>query len=190
MKWNVVEMENAYVKVCVFPDIGGKIWGAIEKSTGKEFIYNNSVVKFRNIAMRGPWTSGGIEFNFGIIGHSPHVSTPVDYVIRNNRDGSVSCFIGGTDLITRARWETEINLQSDKAFFTTKTTYSNPTSIVQPYYQWSNAAYTAEGNAELLFPGNYMIGHEGKARMWPVDDEGRDLSMYHNNAFGDSKSYI
>jgi hypothetical protein len=27
-------------------------------------LYNN-VVKFRDIAMRGPWTSGGIEFNFG-----------------------------------------------------------------------------------------------------------------------------
>lgn len=188
-RWNVVEMENDYIKVHIFPEIGGKIWGAIEKSTGNEFIYNNSVVKFRNIAMRGPWTSGGIEFNFGIIGHAPHVSTPVDYITRENQDGSVSCFIGVTDLVTRARWETEINLQPGKAYFTTKTTYSNPTPVVQPYYQWSNAAYQAEGNVEFLFPGNYRIGHGGEANTWPVDEEGRDLSMYANNAFGDSKSH-
>lgn len=171
-EWNVIEMENDYVKVYIFPEIGGKIWGAVEKSTGNEFIYNNSVVKFRNIAMRGPWTSGGIEFNFGIIGHSPHVSNQIDYTTRKNKDGSVSCFVGGTDLITRAHWETEINLQPDKAYFTTKTNYSNPTPIVQPYYQWSNAAYQAEGNSEFIFPGNYSIGHDGEAVIWPIDDEG------------------
>lgn len=39
-------------------------------------------MKFRDIAMRGPWTSGGIEFNFGIIGHAPTTSTPVDYLTK------------------------------------------------------------------------------------------------------------
>jgi len=81
-------LENKYVKVSVFPEIGGKVWGAIEKSTNNEFIYYNSVVKFRNIAMRGPWTSGGIEFNFGIIGHAPTTATPVDYSFKKIRMGA------------------------------------------------------------------------------------------------------
>lgn len=54
----------------------------MDKTTGKDFIYKNGVAKFRDIAMRGPWTSGGIEFNFGIIGHAPTSSTPVDYLVR------------------------------------------------------------------------------------------------------------
>jgi len=116
--WKVVEMENQYIKVSVFPEIGGKIWGAIEKSTGNEFLYYNSVVKFRDIAMRGAWTSGGIEINFGIIGHAPTSATPIDYKITNNEDGSVSCFISATDLFTRTRWVTEVNLPRDKAYFT------------------------------------------------------------------------
>ena len=66
----------------VLPEIGGKIWAAVEKSTGRSFIYDNHVVKFRDIAMRGPWTSGGIEPNYGIIGHTPNCATPVDYVTR------------------------------------------------------------------------------------------------------------
>ncbi|MBW6479736.1 MAG: DUF5107 domain-containing protein [Bacteroidales bacterium] len=186
--WKVIAMENKYIKVHIFPEIGGKIWGAIEKSTNNEFIYYNSVVKFRNIAMRGPWTSGGIELNFGIIGHSPTVSTPVDYVTRENDDGSVSCFVGAIDLLTRTRWETEINLHPDKAYFTTNTRWSNPTAILQPYYQWSNAAYQAEGNLEFIFPGKYRIGHGGSANNWPIDENGRDLSFYKNNNFGGSKS--
>ncbi len=186
--WKVIELENPYVKVHILPEIGGKIWGAIEKSTSNEFIYYNSVVKFRNIAMRGPWTSGGIEFNFGIIGHSPTVSTPVDYSIRENDDGSVSCFIGAIDLMTRTRWETEINLQPDKAYFTTHTRWSNPTALLQPYYQWSNAAYQAAGDLEFIFPGAYRISHGGSAGSWPIDEDERDLSFYEKNNFGGSKS--
>jgi hypothetical protein len=170
------------------PEIGGKIWGAIEKSTGNEFIYYNSVVKFRDIAMRGPWTSGGIEFNFGVIGHSPHVSTPVDFKIKNNDDGSVSCFIGGIELFTRTRWETEINLQPDKAYFTTNTKWNNVTSIVQPYYNWSNAVYQAEGDLEFIFPGNTRISHGGTANTWPINQEGRNMSIYRKNDFAGDKS--
>ena len=76
--WKMVEMENDYIKLWIAPEIGGKIWGAIEKKTGKAFIYYNHVVKFRDVAMRGPWTSGGLELNFGIIGHAPTCSSPVD----------------------------------------------------------------------------------------------------------------
>ena len=187
-EWNVVELENDYIKVAVFPEIGGKIWGAIEKSTGNEFIYYNSVVKFRDIAMRGAWTSGGIELNFGIIGHAPTSATPVDYSIAENEDGSVSCFLSATDFLTRTRWETEVNLEKDKAYFTTKTIWHNPTPLVQPYYQWMNAAYQVEGDMEFCFPGSHWIGHDGSAHSWPIDPEGRDRSWYKNNSFGGSKS--
>jgi len=63
--WKVVTLENDFIQVFVLPEVGGKVWGAIDKTTGKEFIYRNEVMKFRNISMRGPWTSGGIEFIFG-----------------------------------------------------------------------------------------------------------------------------
>ena len=70
-EWKVVTLENDFIEVFVLPEVGGKVWGAIVKETGHEFIYRNEVMKFRNIALRGPWTSGGIEFNFGVIGHTP-----------------------------------------------------------------------------------------------------------------------
>ena len=38
-KWKVIKLENDYIEVYVLPEAGGKVWGAIEKSTGKEFIY-------------------------------------------------------------------------------------------------------------------------------------------------------
>ena len=94
--WRSVVLENDRVKVTMLPEIGGKVWGAVDKKTGREFIYFNHAVKFRNIAMRGPWCSGGIEFNFGIMGHSPTTATPVDWCTRTNPDGSASCIVSAT----------------------------------------------------------------------------------------------
>ena len=119
-EWKVVKLENDYIEVYVLPEVGGKVWGAIEKSTGEEFIYRNEVMKFRNISMRGPWTSGGIEFNFGIIGHHPSTATPVDYDIQTNDDGSVSCTVGNIDLPSHTQWRVEIYLAPDKAYFETR----------------------------------------------------------------------
>ncbi|MCF7568526.1 DUF5107 domain-containing protein [Sabulilitoribacter arenilitoris] len=187
--WKVVTLENDYIKLWVLPEVGGKVWGAIEKSTGEEFLYKNDVLKFRNIAMRGPWTSGGIEFNFGIIGHTPATATPVDYVIKENKDGSVSCIVGTMDLPSRTEWRVEINLQKDKAYFETKASWYNPTPLNQSYYNWMTAAAVAKNDLEFFIPGNKYLEHGGNAKLWPIDEEGRNLSEYKNNNFGPHKSY-
>ena len=187
--WKMIEMENDYIKLWIAPEIGGKIWGAIEKSTGKEFIYYNHAVKFRDVAMRGPWTSGGLELNFGVIGHAPTCSSPVDYVVHKNDDGSVSCFVGAIDLPSRTRWSVEVNLPKDKAYFTTRSVWDNPTALEQSYYNWMNLGIKTAGNLEYSFPGNYYLGHDGKHSPWSTDEQGRKINFYENNNFGSYKSY-
>ncbi|MEM9832507.1 MAG: DUF5107 domain-containing protein [Bacteroidota bacterium] len=187
--WKVVVMENQYIQVFVLPEAGGKVWGAIEKSTGEEFIYRNEVMKFRNIAMRGPWTSGGIEFNFGIIGHAPSTASPVDYHWEEHPDGSVSCTVGTMDLSSRTQWRVKIILPPDKAYFKTQSTWYNPTPQHQAYYNWMTAAARASDDLRFFYPGSAYLGHPGDLHSWPIDGEGRDLSYYRNNNFGGSKSY-
>ena len=131
--WAVVRMENPYIKLAVLPEVGGKIWGASEKSTDKEFIYTNHVLKFRQIALRGPRTSGGVEFNFGIVGHAPSCATPVNYLMRKNSDGSVSCIVGTMNLPSRTRWAVTITLPKDKAFVETRAFWYDPTPLNQSY---------------------------------------------------------
>jgi len=128
--WKVVHMENPYVSVDVLPEVGGKVWGAVDKETGLEFIYKNHVLKFREIALRGPWTSGGIsggiEFNFGIVGHTPSGAHPVNYVTRKNPDGSVSCIIGAMDLPSRTFWRIDIKVPEKGAYFETNSFWLKP----------------------------------------------------------------
>ena len=186
--WKVITLENEYVKVFVLPEIGGKIWGAIEKSTGEEFLYKNEVVKFRNIAMRGPWVSGGLEFNFGIIGHSPDTASPTDYLTRENEDGSVSCIVGSMDLNSRTNWSVEIRLEPDKAYVETKTFWYNGTPLNQSYYNWMTAAAATADDLEFIYPGNQYLKHGGEVYPWPVDSLGRNTAFYKNNNFGPAKS--
>lgn len=189
-EWKVVELENDFITVMVLPEIGGKIWGAWEKSTGKPFLYYNQVVKFRDVAMRGPWTSGGIEANYGIIGHTPNCATPMDYMIEKKDDGSVSCYIGTLDLLTQTYWTIEINLPKDKAYFTTRSFWHNSTPLEQPYYTWMNTGIKAAGNLEFIYPGNRYIGHGGEYADWKINREnGKDISFYEQNNFGVYKSY-
>ncbi|MXY32317.1 MAG: DUF5107 domain-containing protein, partial [Gammaproteobacteria bacterium] len=188
-EWRVVRMENDLIEVFVLPEVGGKVWGAVVKATGHEFIYRNEVMKFRDIALRGPWTSGGIEFNFGVIGHTPATATPVDYDLRENADGSVSAIVGAMDLPSRTPWRVEIRLPPDRAAFETRVLWYNPTPLEQPYYNWMTAAAFAQDDLELFVPGNAYLEHSGRVRPWPADEDGRFLPLYRNNAFGGSKSY-
>ena len=189
-EWKVVELENDYLKVMILPEIGGKIWAAIEKSTGKSFIYFNQVVKFRDVAMRGPWTSGGIEPNYGIIGHTPNCATPVDYMTIKKADGSVSCVIGVLDLLTRTNWRLDINLPMDKAYLTTSSFWYNSTPFEQAYYTWMNTGIKSKGNLEFVYPGTHYLGHEGEYADWPINKQnGKNISFYESNNFGGPKSY-
>jgi hypothetical protein len=188
-KWDVVKLENDYIQVWVLPSDGGKVWGAIEKSTGKEFVYRNEVMKYRNISMRGPWTSGGIELNFGFIGHNPSTCVPVDYKMVENADGSVSCIVGNYDLPSRTKWYVEVRLPKDKAYFETYAMWINPTLLNQTYYNWMTGAAVVTEDLEFQYPGSAEIGHGGEFGLWPVNEDGRDVSWYKNNNFESSKSY-
>ena len=187
--WKMVELENDYIRLAVMPELGGKVWEAYEKSENYPFVFTTKAVKFRDIALRGPWTTGGLEFNFGDIGHGTTVSTPVDYFTRSNADGSVSCFIGATDWASGTTWRVEIKLDRDKAYFTTRSWWYNSTPVEQEYYHWVNAGFKADGGLEFIFPGTHHIGHGGNGDTWPLDSMGRKISFYRHNDFGSYKSY-
>ncbi|MEN6361402.1 MAG: DUF5107 domain-containing protein [Bacteroidales bacterium] len=188
--WKVVELENDFLKIQIFPEIGGKIWSVIDKISGKEMFYGNEVVKFRDVALRGAWTSGGLEFNYGVIGHSPACSFPVDYLTRTNPDGSASCIIGALDLLTRTYWNIEINLPKDKAWFTTRSFWHNRTGASQPYYHWINSAVNTKKDLEFIYPGTHLIDHEGISSSWPMDSVlNKNLSRWEENDFIGAKSY-
>lgn len=190
-EWKVVKLENDYIEVYILPEEGGKVWGAIDKVTGKEFIYKNNVVKYRDLSMRGPWTSGGIEFNTGVIGHHPGGSAPVNYKVFTDDEGTAHCVIGGMDLPSHIQWRVDIFLPANTSYFETRSSWYNATPFYQPTYYWSNAAVKAAEDLKFYFPGTHWLGHNGMSHPWPVDEQGIDRSWYINSKdLGSSSCHI
>ncbi|HXP61205.1 MAG TPA: DUF5107 domain-containing protein, partial [Dongiaceae bacterium] len=59
--YRVVCLENEYVRIGILPEIGGRLFEAVDKSNGYDFIYRQHVIKPALIGLIGAWISGGIE---------------------------------------------------------------------------------------------------------------------------------
>jgi hypothetical protein len=59
-----VFLENAYLKILILPELGGRVQMALDKTNGYHFVYYNRVIKPALVGLSGPWISGGIEFNW------------------------------------------------------------------------------------------------------------------------------
>lgn len=187
--WKMVVLENDFIRVKIFPEIGGKVWSICDKATGRDLVYDNDAVKFRNISHRGPWTSGGIEFNYGVIGHAPSCATPVDWKTETKPDGSVSCYIGVLEMTSRSRWTVEVNLPKDAAFCRTRSVWHNYSGEWQPYYSWANSGVETSEDLVLIMPAENAVGHTGEVLKYPINEEGKDISILANQNYGGDKSY-
>ncbi|MFQ6071072.1 MAG: DUF5107 domain-containing protein, partial [Candidatus Aminicenantales bacterium] len=55
--YRAVFLENEYVKLCVLPEVGGRIFQALDKTNNYDFFYCQHVIKPALIGMLGAWIS-------------------------------------------------------------------------------------------------------------------------------------
>ena len=87
--YRIVYLENEFVRIGVLPEIGGRLFEAVDKSNGYNWVYRQHVIKPALIGLIGAWMSGGIEWN---IPHHHRASTfmPVQYKVEEHADGSIT----------------------------------------------------------------------------------------------------
>ena len=59
-----LHLENAYLRLLILPELGGRIQLAMDKRTGYPLFYANPVIKPALVGLAGPWLAGGVEFNW------------------------------------------------------------------------------------------------------------------------------
>ncbi len=70
--YRLLVLENAYLKVTILPELGGRIWQVLHKPTGQPMFYQNSVVKPTHwgIENQKGWLAlGGLEWGLPVIEH-------------------------------------------------------------------------------------------------------------------------
>jgi len=190
--WKTVTLENEYIKLCVTPEIGGKLYYATDKSNGYNFIYKNNVVKPSNIGMLGAWVSGGIEW---CVLHHHRASTfqAVDYTTSENSDGSKTIWIGETEPRHRMRWTIGITAFPERSYFRAEVKIHNPTALTHTFLYWANVAVHTNENYQVIFPpsANVATYHaKNSFTNWPFSTEvyngqdftkGVDISWWKNS---------
>ena len=62
--YEVVRMENEFLRLIIIPELGGRIFEAYDKVNKYDFLYRQHCIKPALIGAYGLWISGGLEFNW------------------------------------------------------------------------------------------------------------------------------
>ena len=186
--YHLIYLENEYVKISVAPELGGKLFSAVDKTNNYNFIYQQQhVIKPALIGLTGAWISGGVEWN---IPHHHRASTfmPVQYSIENGDDGSKTIWVGELEIRHRMRWAVGYTLRPGSSIVECNVRIINRTSVENTMLCFANIAVSVNNDYQVIFPPStqWSTGHSKRIfNPWPVVD-GVDMSWYKNNKSSNS----
>ncbi|MEM9528367.1 MAG: DUF5107 domain-containing protein, partial [Bacteroidota bacterium] len=192
--YEMVYLENEYLKVKVLPAFGGRLFSAIDKTNGHELFHTNSVIKPDLIGTLGAWVSGGIEWCFP---HHHRTTTMIksDYRMVKNTDGSATIWIGETEKTRDLRGVIGMTLRPGKSYIEVDYRINNTNTLATTFLFWANVAITANKDFRTFWPPSQEIGvfHNNRSFIqWPIANEtpsygrtsyqeGTDLTWWKNH---------
>ncbi len=191
-KYHLVYLENEYVRIGILPEIGGRVFSAVDKTDNYDFVYHQHVIKPALIGLIGAWISGGIEWN---IPHHHRASTfcPVQWRAAANPDGSKTVWVGELEIRQRMRWAVGYTLRPGSSVLECSVRIVNRTPLPQSMLCFANVAVNANTNYQIIFPpSTQWVTFHGKNQFsqWPVSHQhyagadftsGVDVSWYKNH---------
>ncbi|HBY60228.1 MAG TPA: DUF5107 domain-containing protein [Solibacterales bacterium] len=190
--YTAVWLENEYVKICVLPELGGRIFAAVDKTNGYDFFYRQHVVKPALIGMLGAWISGGVEWN---IPHHHRASSflPVQYKLTENADGSKTVWVGELEIRHRMRWAVGLTLAPGRSYVKADVRLVNRSPLANSMLYFANVAVHTNEKYQILFPPRTQFVTQHSKRefsRWPIADgmyagvdfsKGVDVSRWKNH---------
>ncbi len=186
-----IRLENEYLRLEILPELGGRIYSALDKTNGYDFFYRQHVIKPALIGLLGSWISGGVEFNWPCH-HRPSTFMPVDYCIEREENGAATVWLSENEPLNRMKGMVGIRLAPGEARFETRMRVFNRTQTRRSFLWWENAAVPVNEQYELFFPPDvhYVQFHYRKnVTSFPIAKgiyngirmgEGRDIRLHKN----------
>ncbi len=180
----VAVLENEILRATFLLDYGGRLWSLLHKPSGRDLLYVNPVFQPANLAIRDAWFSGGVEWNMGVIGHTPFTCSPLFAARVSAPDGTPD----GTPVLRLYEWERirsttyqiDAYLPDGSPVLYARVKLVNPFDHALPMYWWSNIAVSEREDVRVLVPAGeayqYALSDENlKTVAVPLVD-GRDIS--------------
>ncbi len=150
-EYRLVILENEYVRIEIMPELGGRVYRALDKTNQYDFVYYNRVIKPALVGLTGPWISGGIEFNWPQH-HRPNTFGPVEYELQSHADGSATVWVSEIDRMYGTKVTAGFTLHPGKAYLEIHAQLYNRTPQAQTFLWWANPAVAVNDDTQSVFP--------------------------------------
>lgn len=179
---DTIVLENDYLKATFLPMLGGRLWSLYDKKQSKELLLTNDEIQFGNLALRNAWFCGGIEWNFGLVGHSPFTCAPVYCAILKNRKNIPVLRIYEYERIRSCVFQIDFWLSQTEAKLYAAVRIINNTKEVKPVYWWSNIALPEYKEGRIIVPADTAYSVEdGSVKKFKIPyRNGMDISYPFN----------
>ncbi len=185
-----IHVQNEYIDLGIMPELGGRIYYAVDKTDNYNWFYHNHVVKPSLIGMLGNWISGSLAWGFPHH-HGPNTVKPMDYKIEENADGSKTVWVSNTDRRHRMDVVLGYTIYPNSSLLEMTIRPDNRTDISNSFLFWANPAVHADSSYQVIFPPSVQyVTYHGKRDMtaWPIADSrfnnydftGEDVSWWKN----------
>lgn len=148
----VAVLENEALYAEFLPTLGGRLWKLYDKKKQKDILYTNDVIRFRNLSIRNAWFSGGVEWNCGIIGHSPFTCSQMYCAFVQGKNGEDVLRFYEFERVRSIYYQMDFWLDGNKLM--TAVRIENQNTDVVPMYWWSNMATPEYKGGRVVVPAD------------------------------------
>ncbi|MFK0193232.1 DUF5107 domain-containing protein [Kitasatospora sp. NPDC090308] len=175
----VAVLENDTLRAVFLLAAGGRLQSLVHKPTGRELLFRNPVFQPANLALRGAWLAGGVEWNIGTIGHTPTTCEPLHAARLTRPDGTPVLRMWEYERIRGVVFQIDACLPDDSPVLLVHVRITNPREHTVPMYWWSNIAVPEAPDVRVLAPADaaWQFSYDRRVRRvaLPAPD-GTDLS--------------
>ena len=175
-------LENDWLKAVFLPEYGGRLWKLWDKEAERDLLYTNDVLRFSNLAVRNAWFSGGVEWNIGVIGHTPLTAEPLYTAQTETEKGEPVLRMYEYERIRGVVYQMDFWLEKRSRFLNCRMRIVNESSRVIPMYWWSNIAVPEYEGGRITVPAeSAYTNSDGVVYKVPIPVvRGKDITDYQN----------
>jgi len=157
--FRVAVLENDLMKATFLLDFGGRLWSLVYKPQGRELLHVNPVFQPANMAIRNAWFSGGVEWNFCWIGHTPFTCSPLFAARCTDDAGRPFLRLWEWERVRQMPYQIDAYLDEKRPILFVRVRLANRDDRTVPIYWWSNIAMPERPDVRVIAPADAVYHH-------------------------------